>query len=335
MFSTDVVRESSPRTVRTLATLLAAALTMAAPLAMTSAHAATPTAKTSMTNATAVWKISDCAFSNCMSLTEAHAVTGSVAKADDGWHFSEGTGTFDAATGETTVAFTGSVTLGNNSMGGYRIVFADPEVTIGVDGKGTVIADLSFRTFAGAPMTTVNDVELVSLAGVPKASSWTVTPPWAGVGTPGANNTAPVNGEQFAQPLLNALPDSLKGWFLNTGAGTLNVFKAPSPLMVTMPEGASAQQASVTKVTLSATKVRAGMRPSAAVTVTVAGKSATGTVAVRVDGRTVRGTLKKGKATLRLPSATSVGRHVVTATFAGTDAVKPSSGKATLQVVKR
>ena len=71
-------------------------------------------------DATLTWKISECAFTACPSLTQAQSVTGNATSTDDGWRFSGGTGTYDAGTGATQVSFAASLTIGNTGMGGTR-----------------------------------------------------------------------------------------------------------------------------------------------------------------------------------------------------------------------
>jgi hypothetical protein len=208
-------------------------LAAAAGLAVTGAvFAAAPAAADAAKDATLTWKISECAFAACPSLTTAQNSSGPVSRTADGWQFTGGTGQYDPATGATRLAFTGSVTLGNTAMGGYSISFHDPEVTVDAAGNGSLAADLVYKTSAASPETTVPDVRLIDLPAVPDATSWTVTPPWEGVGTPGT--PAPVDGKQFAQPLIDALPASLKGWFWATGTTGSNLTKNPAPVGVSL-----------------------------------------------------------------------------------------------------
>lgn len=192
-------------------------------------------------DATLTWKISECAFTACPSLTQAQSVTGNATRTDDGWRFTGGTGTHDAGTGATRVAFAGSLTIGNTAMGGYSISFRDPVVSVDADGAGSLQADVAYRTSGSSPEVVVQDVKVVDLPNVPDATSWTVTPPWENVGTPGV--PAPVDGKQFAQPLIDALPASLRGWFWATGTTGSNLTKNPSPVAVSL---ATAPEVSIT-----------------------------------------------------------------------------------------
>lgn len=191
-----------------------------------------------MSGATLSWKISDCLFSSCPSLTQTQSVTGNVTKETDAWAFTDGTGTYDAATGETSVAFTGTVEVGNTAQGGYRIRVIDPVITVDNAGAGTVTADIDYRTSAASPFLTtpLADVTMVNftVTPTPAGDQWTATPPWDGVGTEGSIATTPiatpVAGRQFAQAWMDAFPTSLKAWFYDSGTGSLNGFKAPAPL---------------------------------------------------------------------------------------------------------
>ena len=198
---------------------------------------AAPASAAPVSDSTLTWKISECAFSvstvlpACGSLTETQSVAGNVARTPDGWRFTGGTGDYDPATGTTNLAFQGSVTIGNTNRGGYRISLRDPEVRVDADGAGQLLADLAFTTSATSPETVVPDVRVVDLPAVPDGTAWTVTPPWTGVGTPAT--PAPLEGKQFAQPLIDALPASLKGWFWASGSSS-DAFKAPAPVGVSL-----------------------------------------------------------------------------------------------------
>ncbi len=76
-------------------------------------------------------------------------------------------------------------------------------------------------------------------------------------------------------------------------------------------------------------------RERVSATVTVASDpGASGEVSVEVAGTTVRGTLVDGTATVLLPKKTPVGTHLVTATYAGSDAVAGSEATASLAVTR-
>ena len=220
-------------------------ITAAAGLAaVVATFAAAPASADAAKDATLTWKISECAFTSCASLTTAQNSSGPVSKTADGWQFTGGSGDYDPATGATSLAFTGSVTIGNTAMGGYSITFRDPEVSVDAAGNGSLAADLVYKTSAASPESTVPDVRLVDLPSVPDATSWTVTPPWEGVGTPGT--PAPVDGKQFAQPLIDALPASLRGWFWATGTTGSNLTKNPAPVAVSLTAVQAAQGPRVT-----------------------------------------------------------------------------------------
>ena len=183
-----------------------------------------------VTNASLTWNISDCAFTACGSLAQAQSVSGNANKAADGFKFTGGTGTIDQLTGALSIAYTGSATIGNTNQGGFSVTLTDPVITVDAQGSGSLAADASFKTSPTAAPTTANDVIVVSLPKVTPTTSFTVTPPWEGVGVPAS--PAPVDGKQFAQSFMSVVPDALKGFFWATGTTGTNLFKAPSPVTV-------------------------------------------------------------------------------------------------------
>ncbi|MDP2014761.1 MAG: HtaA domain-containing protein, partial [Actinomycetota bacterium] len=208
------------------AALLATALVT--PLAALSVPAAQAVdAKTATANSAAVsnasltWKISDCAFTACGSLTQAQSVSGNVTKAADGFKFTGGTGTIDQLTGALSIAYTGSATIGNTNQGGFSVTLTDPVITVDAQGSGSLAADASFKTSPTATPTTANDVIVVSLPKVTPSTSFIVTPPWDGVGVPAV--PAPVDGKQFAPSFMSVVPDALKGFFWATGTTGSNL----------------------------------------------------------------------------------------------------------------
>ncbi|MBS42412.1 MAG: amidase [Nocardioides sp.] len=90
---------------------------------------------------------------------------------------------------------------------------------------------------------------------------------------------------------------------------------------------------SVTTLDLAATSTSYADPVEAVVTV-AADPAATGRVTVEVDGRTVAGRLSGGTATVVLPARTSVGTHLVTATYDGSSTVAPSAATAVLRVTR-
>lgn len=216
--------------VLTATALVTSLVAMSVPSAQ-AAEAKTASANSvAVSNATLTWKISDCAFTACGSLAQAQSVAGNVTKAVDGFKFTGGTGTIDQLTGALSIAYTGSATVGNTNQGGFSVTFTDPVITVDAQGAGSLAADASFKTSPGAAPTTANDVIVVSLPSVTPSTSFTVTPPWAGVGVPAV--PAPVEGKQFAPSFMSVVPDALKGFFWATGTTGTNLFKAPSPVTV-------------------------------------------------------------------------------------------------------
>lgn len=88
---------------------------------------------------------------------------------------------------------------------------------------------------------------------------------------------------------------------------------------------------STTTVELDTTSVVFGGTATATVTV-ASDPTAKGDVSVTVDGKTATGTLVDGVATVELPGAISVGTHLVTASFAGSEKVAASEAATQLAV---
>jgi hypothetical protein len=90
---------------------------------------------------------------------------------------------------------------------------------------------------------------------------------------------------------------------------------------------------SATSLALGATATTYGAATTATVKV-ASDPAASGSVSVDVAGRTVSGTLVGGEVTVTLPKDVPVGSHLVTATYAGSSAVRGSAATATLKVTK-
>jgi hypothetical protein len=182
-----------------------------------------------ISEATLSWSVSECVFRACASLTQTQSTSAEVTRDDSAWVFTNGSGVYNQVSGESRVSFAGSVTFGNTTMGNYAITLADPVVRVGKAGNGTLRADITV-TVGGRVVAQEPRVLMVSLPKAGHAASWSVTPPWDGVGAPG--DPAPYVGRQFAQPLIDVLPASLRGWFWSTGETGLNAVKAPAAVVL-------------------------------------------------------------------------------------------------------
>ncbi len=183
------------------------------------------------------WKISDYAFGPAVnSLTQTQAVSGNVTKESGSWVFTGGTGTYDPATGATTVTYSGTITLGNTGFGNFSIRVSNPVITVASGGAGTVTADIAVRQSGASTFdAATTGVQLVTISAVPNATTWTVTPPWDGVGTEGSISAGvPLAGRQFSQTLLDALPSSMRSFFYATSATGSNLTKPPAPVTVNL-----------------------------------------------------------------------------------------------------
>lgn len=214
-----------------------------------SASHATPGATT---GASLTWKVHECAFTgafvtlantasdSCFSIREDQTVSGNVQKTSDGWQFSNGTGTYDSRTGKTDLAFDGSLRMGNVNRGNYYIELADPTVSIDTEGSGTLSATLLVKS-PGQAVDNRGRVNVVDLANVPDGTDWTVTPPWTGVGTP--DDSAPLEGKQFAASFVDSLDPNMRNWFQASSSAAAtssraeyNSHKTPAPLRVSFAE---------------------------------------------------------------------------------------------------
>lgn len=212
-------------------------------------------APTGIVGASLTWKVHECAFSgafvttansatdSCKSIREDQATTGNVSKVADGWQFSNGTGKYDSANGATTLNFTGSVRLGNTSQGNYYIELTDPTVSVDSAGDGSLTARVVVKSPGSAPATDRGRVEIVDLPSVPNATTWSVTPPWAGVGAP--DSTAPLDGKQFAPAFVDLLDASMRNWFRASSSAEATVsrseynsLKTPSPVAINFTQAA-------------------------------------------------------------------------------------------------
>ncbi len=233
-----------------------------------------------ITGASFNWKVNECAFAgafvtaaneasdSCFSIREDQTTSGNVAKTDGGWVFSDGTGTYDPSTGATELDFTGSLRFGNINRGNYYVELADPTVSVDSDGTGALSATVLVK---GPGPGTVEDrgtVDVVDLVDVPDATQWSVTPPWAGVGTP--DESAPLEGKQFASEFVDTIDSSMRNWFRASSSaeatedrGEYNSYKSPAPLSVSFAETVWTPALSVTGA--------ANLAPNETRTVTVRG----------------------------------------------------------------
>lgn len=206
-------------------------------------------ASNTVSNATLTWKVHECAFvgafvttansatDSCKSIREDQTIGGNVSKGVDGWTFTAGVGTRDPATGAASVNFIGSVRLGNVSQGSYYIELANPTVTVDATGDGELSAEVGYKAPGATDPVNAGRLLIADLPTVPDQAAWSVTPPWAGVGTPDAS--APLDGKQFAAPFVDALPTSMRNWFRASASaeatgtrGEYNTHKTIAPVTV-------------------------------------------------------------------------------------------------------
>lgn len=222
----------------------------------------TPTAPSTIQSGSMRWILAQSAWENSQStasLNQCLATLEPATTAAGDWNdpaagavFTAAGGSFDAATGATSLQLTGTLQVGNYNRGGYRIQFTDPTIVIDANGEGTLSANVRYSLLpGGATVTTgcddertwsatVADVELVTFpadAATRTADgdviSWTLTPRWADADP----------AYQFSQALLDALvvPEdspALAPWFQATASSNnpvdpnsqSNLRKVPAPI---------------------------------------------------------------------------------------------------------
>ena len=75
--------------------------------------------------------------------------------------WSGGTGTVDPATGTSTIAFSGALSLNMNG-GATPIVVTDPTITVGTDGVTTLVANVDGYTQTGVHVPAVDGVTVAT-----------------------------------------------------------------------------------------------------------------------------------------------------------------------------
>ncbi|MDF9718010.1 HtaA domain-containing protein [Nocardioides sp. ChNu-153] len=240
-------RAGARRGVRASATAAVAAL-VTAPLAL-----ATPSASAADEPAvvpTLQWEISQ-QFDNHLAVHE--LADGATEDADGVVTFPGGVGTYDPFTGAASVAYEGSVsgTFGPNFglPAQYTVTVADPVVTVGPSGAGTIEATVSAWNTGGSgstPAQTEPTQVVVTTFDAPAewtagdgVGSITATPDWVGV-LPADSEQAtalgipagqPVEGASFAPEFLGALTPGVRAHFYQSRAN--QTVKKPSSFTAT------------------------------------------------------------------------------------------------------
>jgi hypothetical protein len=176
------------------------------------------------------WKLSQHSWASSSLAPSHQAGVPAHKEPANGWVFPlASNATYNPATGAMQLNFAGSLTLGNVNQGGYRIMLANPTITVDAADNGTVKADVSYcastadclNPWIGPVNATITTFNLpdasVTASGLER--SFTVTPFWATV------------GNRFHQEFLDALPASLRAHFRATGSSS-DVNKPPAPLTV-------------------------------------------------------------------------------------------------------
>ncbi len=213
----------------------------------TSTAAAPSTTAAAATSGSLVWQFSTYSWT-FPGLSQARAATApATLDPATGWVFPATAVNYDRSSTATTAAFGGSITLGNNAMGGFRIAIANPTIDIAAAGAATVTADVSYCTGdAGSQpcpsgLTAPKRVVVVVTFTRPVvterdgAVTFTATPDYPA--QPAPNEARGQFPQSFLDVFAGAEP-ALAGFFMGTGSG-LDAQKAPAPLTVTFTVPAS------------------------------------------------------------------------------------------------
>jgi hypothetical protein len=264
-------RDQAPRAGRLGAALLAlgALASLVLPALEADPASAAPVV---VAGATLDWKVSTYAWSSGGSLKEVHEAVAPATVGTDGWSFGSGGGTFDAGSGAASIHWGGALVMGNTSFGSFRLKLAKPHLVLVGDGTGTLAADVSgcgppcTGTYA-APTTGVVVAHLsgVTLGGPSTHVTATVTPDWI----PQADDPSL---KQFPPTLLDALPDSMDGFFEQTGTTGTNPDKGPAPIAFAfapqLPATTSTSTSTSTSSTSTTTSTSTTVAPSSTTTST-------------------------------------------------------------------
>ncbi|HSL74604.1 MAG TPA: HtaA domain-containing protein [Ilumatobacteraceae bacterium] len=185
-------------------------------------------------------------------IAPATAVSGAWDDPAAGTVFGSTAGTYDPATGATTLQTTGGLVIGNFAFGNYRIRFTNPVLTVDTAGEGTLRAGVETSLTPGGPppancdddrtwSTLAENVELVTFPADETLRTvdgdnvtWSFVPRWG--------DATPPN--QFSPELLAVLPPNLQPFFQATAGfgappGTpidpnsvANLRKVPAPISV-------------------------------------------------------------------------------------------------------
>ncbi|GAA3546586.1 HtaA domain-containing protein [Nocardioides daeguensis] len=288
-----------------------------------------------------------------------HVLTdGATENADGVITFPNGVGSYDAASGVTTMAYDGSVAGSFENMGStfYTVTIADPVVTVDRTGKGSLSAVVSAWNAAamGNPEASTDPARVVVTTFQAGTGDWTVaegaatladTPAWTGVLPAGAESAAlgipagkPVEGGSFAPSFLAQLTAGLRAHFYASATGQPKKVAAPFRASVRAAQVALPQ--ATTAAATVATKPRTTKKGTVTITVTSARFTPTGAVTVVYRGGKLKGKKVKlsktvtlaadGTATVRLPRSAQ-GKRTLTVTYLG-DQLHQASAATTVKV---
>lgn len=251
--------------VRRVAALAAGALASTT-LATVGIAAMSAPAQAAGTGGALAWEISQ-QFDDHLST---HVLGGGATEAADGVvTFPFDHGSVNPTTGAAVIEYDGSA-AGSFINGGttyYTVTFADPIVTVGDDGKGTISAVVSASNAAamGNPAASTTPARVVvttfalgaGWANVGSLSSLTATPAWANVLAPNSAKATelglaadrPYDGKSWAATFLGQITSGVRPHFYDTNQASEK--KAPAAFTATVPTKVVSAVATSSKQTVS------------------------------------------------------------------------------------
>jgi hypothetical protein len=267
-----------------------------------------------LTGETASWKVSTTLWSFATK-----SATGNITVGTDAFEFASGTGTAD--TDCAIVNFVGTFTATNTGMGDMSYTFSAPTLTVGINGAGSLVADLE----TASPSNTKTRVTVATFTGasaapVAGATTFSVTPAWTS--SVASGTWSATRADAFPAQLILAIPASIRGFFYqsNDYSATLtpNSQDKKVPLAISASYSYPTLPTTTTLVASPAKPLTLGT--SVTLTATVASTTAPSVGTVQfLDGSTVLSTqpVAAGIATYSTTTLTAGGHSLSASYIAG------------------
>ena len=253
--------------------------------------------------------------------------------------YKDGDGWYQPSTGALSVTWSGTIQYRPyGSIAPVEFVLANPVLESSGDGKGTLSFDVRWNNGAGVE-SEYKRVVVATFAINPtvagNTATFTVTPDFAGREYTNPT-TGAVSPDSFPADFIDFVHQDLRGWWSTTGA-SLDHLKPPTPIDggFTLANIETVPVPVASKTVLAVSSSTYGKSAKATVRVTAGSAAAKGSVRVTI-GATVKTLALNagGTASLVLPKALAVGRHVVTARYLGSPTAKVSTATVAMKVAK-